>query len=479
MDEFVLGMSHRGRLNVLVNLLKKSFSMVFSEFEDYIDPNLGEGAGDVKYHKGFSATITTKQGNSIHISLTANPSHLESVDPIVEGKVRAKQTQRGDLARKKVVPILIHGDASLAGQGVVYETMQLHKLKGYTTGGTVHIVVNNQIGFTTLPQEYRSSRYCTSIARAFGFPVFHVNAEDPEKCIFATQLALMIRNMFQCDVFIDLNCYRKYGHNESDEPAFTQPLEYQMIRHKKSIRELYKDQLVQQGVVEKEMALSLEEEFKKELHFELEELKLKKESSPLEAFGDVWKEFRKASKQELYAPVNTAVDITILKEIGKKACTVPETIEIHKKLLKLVEERRKMSEGERPLDWSMAELLAFGSLLWEGYSVRLSGQDSQRGTFTQRHAVWVDQNTAERYFPLSPQRKSRSIFDLQFPPFRVRGSRFRAGIQYGVPNLLDSVGGAIWRFCQWGTGDLRPISRSIGTKVATVFRFDTFTATRL
>ncbi|HEY4831433.1 MAG TPA: thiamine pyrophosphate-dependent enzyme, partial [Waddliaceae bacterium] len=306
-DEFVIGMSHRGRLNVLSNILNKSYSMIFSEFEDYVDPHLSEGSGDVKYHKGFSSTITTSQGLPVHISLTSNPSHLESVNPVVLGKVRAKQMQRENGERSKVAPILIHGDASIAGQGVIYEIMQLYRLEGYATGGTLHIIVNNQIGFTTLPHEYRSSNYCTDIALTFGFPVFHVNAEDPEGCVFATQLALRLRYLFHCDVIIELNCYRKYGHNESDEPAFTQPLEYQIIRKKKSIREIYRDRLIQQGVVENEMALTLENEFKEALHFELDELKIKKEISIPEAFGGVWKNYRKASKNELYQAVNTTV----------------------------------------------------------------------------------------------------------------------------------------------------------------------------
>jgi 2-oxoglutarate dehydrogenase E1 component len=428
MDEFVLGMSHRGRLNVLVNILKKSFSMVFSEFEDFVDPNLTEGAGDVKYHKGYSSTVTTSQGASIHISLMANPSHLESVDPIVMGKARARQTQRGDHARKKIVPILIHGDGSLAGQGIVYETLQLHKLQGYASGGTLHIVINNQIGFTTLARESRSTRYCTAIAQAFGFPVLHVNAEDPEGCTYATQLALTLRHLFQCDVFIDLNCYRKYGHNEGDEPAFTQPLQYQIIHGKKTIREIYRDRLIQQGVLEKEMALGLEEEFKKALHFELEELKLKKEPSLLEAFGGAWSKYHKVSKADLLAPVNTAVDLPLLKEIGMKSTQLPENFEVHKKLLKWIEERKKMIEGRRTLDWAMAEHLAIGSLLWEGNRVRLSGQDSQRGTFTQRHGVWVDQKTGERYFPLAHLKENQGNFSLYNSPL----SEFAAvGFEWG------------------------------------------------
>ncbi len=411
-EEFVLGMSHRGRLNVLANILNKSFSMVFSEFEDNIDLNLPEGAGDVKYHKGYSSNIKTSSGASVHISLTANPSHLESVNPVVEGKTRAKQEQLQDTSCSRVMPLLIHGDAALAGQGVVYETLQLYRLPGYSTGGTLHIVVNNQIGFTTQPYEYRSNNYCTDIAHAFGFPVFHVNAEDPEGCIYATQLALGLRQLFQCDVFIELNCFRKYGHNESDEPAFTQPIEYQLIRNKKSIREIYRDVLIQEGIVEKEMALRLEEEFKKALHYALDEMKLKNEPAPTESFGGLWSEYQRATTEELLQPVDTQVAQKNLCQIGEQICAIPPQLNVHKKLLKVIEGRRKMIEGARPLDWSMAEQLAFGSLLWEGTPLRLAGQDSQRGTFTQRHAVWVDQTNGERYFPLAHLKEGQGAFAI-------------------------------------------------------------------
>lgn len=412
MEECVIGMAHRGRLNVLTNIMNKSYSMVFSEFEDYLDPNQIEGAGDVKYHKGFSSDIKTLKGQSVHISLTANPSHLESVDPVVEGKVRAKQIHRKDSEKKKVIPLLIHGDASVAGQGVVYETLQMYAIDGYGNGGTIHFVVNNQIGFTTLPQEYRSSHYSTDIAHAFGFPVFHVNAEDPEGCVLASQIAFEIRQRFHVDVFIELNGYRKYGHNESDEPAFTQPLQYQLIRSKKSIREIYRDQLIQEGVVAKEMALSLEEEFRKQLHFELEEFKVKKESMPQEAFGGIWAPYHHPSKKELLESSSTAIPIALIQELGHLFCTIPEGLSIHPKLKRLLEQREKMVLGEVPIDWAMGEHLAFASLLWEGASVRLSGQDSQRGTFTQRHAVWTDQQTGKRYYPLSHLKEGQGLFSV-------------------------------------------------------------------
>lgn len=473
-EEFVLGMSHRGRLNVLANVLKKSFSMIFSEFEDYIDPNLVEGAGDVKYHQGFSSTITTAQGHIVHTSLTSNPSHLESVNPVVEGKTRAKQTRAGDIERKKIIPLLIHGDSSLAGQGVVYETLQLHKLKGYSTGGTIHIVVNNQIGFTTLPEEYGSTRYCTDIAKGFGFPVFHVNAEDPEGSIYAAKLALEIRNRFQCDVFIEMNCYRKYGHNEGDEPAFTQPIEYQLIRQKKSIRELYRDQLIHEGILEKEMALGLEEEFKKALHFELEELKITKEIPMQESFGGTWKEYHKATKAELLSDQNTGVDLAILKEIGEATTTLPNSFQIHKKLLKWIEERRKMVEGERPIDWAMAEHLAFGSLLYEAVPVRLSGQDCQRGTFTQRHAVWVDQESGKRYFPLAHIKENQALFEVynsSLSEFGILGFEFGYSLAYPETLTLweaqfgDFANGAQVIFDQYLTASVQKWQRYSGLTV--------------
>ncbi len=415
-EEFVIGMAHRGRLNVLATILKKSLSMVFSEFEDFYNPDIGEGAGDVKYHKGFSSDITTVSGKKVHISVTPNPSHLESVDPVVEGKTRAKQELKKDSAHARVLPILIHGDASLSGQGVVYETLQFYQLPGYTTGGTIHIVINNQIGFTTLPEEYRSTKTCTDIAHAFGFPIFHVNAEDPEGCIAATRLALQLRHLFRCDVFIELNCYRKYGHNESDEPAFTQPLEYQLIRQKKTIRELYRDQLIQESVAEKESVLKLEEEYKASLHFELDEMKLKKEVARAEAFTANWSHYQKPSEGDLLQPVDTTLPMEQLKKIGYAMCQVPSDLTVHKKLLKLIEERQKMAEGSRPFDWATAELLAFASLIAEGYPVRLSGQDCQRGTFTQRHAVWVDQKTGRHYFPLDHLQEGQGKFSVYNSP---------------------------------------------------------------
>lgn len=437
MTDCIIGMAHRGRLNVLVNILKKSYSMVFSEFEDDYVPD-PMGSGDVKYHKGFSSDITTPEGRQVHVSLTANPSHLESVNPVVEGQARAKQVLKGDeKERSHVVPVLIHGDAAISGQGVVYETMQLCRLKGYSTGGTLHIVINNQIGFTTLPQDSRSTANCTDIAHTFSAPVFHVNAEDPESCIFATHLAIELRQKFHCDVFIELNCYRKYGHNESDEPAFTQPLEYQIIRRKKPIREIYRDALIKDGSLEKQLLESLEGEFKEALQKALDDIKnSKKEPRAAHPSTISATEQFPLIPKELFEGVPTQVDLSLLQEIGKLIRQVPEGFHLYKKVESLAEARLKMlqaSPDQKCIDWGMAETLAFGTLLWEGRHIRLSGQDSRRGTFSHRHAQWVDQNDAKKYFPLSHLKPDQGKFDVYNSPlseFAVLGFEYGYSITY-------------------------------------------------
>ncbi len=413
MEEFIIGMAHRGRLNVLSNILNKSYTDVFSEFDEGYIPESFEGSGDVKYHKGFSSEVTTGTHKKVTIALAPNPSHLEAVNSVVEGQVKARQVLIGDDVRQsKVVPVLVHGDAALAAQGSVYETLQLYKLKGYSTGGTLHIVINNQIGFTTIPADARSTYYCTDIARAFGAPVFHVNAEDPEGCVYATNLAIELRQKFHCDVFIDLNCYRKYGHNETDEPAFTQPLEYKAIRSKKPIREIYRDFLIHQGVLEKFMAESLEAEFKKALQQALRVTKLPPQESPAP------KEMLPLPvpvEEEIFKPVHTGVSAQEIREVAKRISTVPSGFNIHPKLQNLIKDRLAMVEGENPeklLDWGMAELLAYGTLLWDGTSVRFSGQDVCRGTFSHRHAMWTDQIAEKSYFPLNHLKQVQGRFDI-------------------------------------------------------------------
>ncbi len=433
--EIIIGMAHRGRLNVLTNVLGKSYRMVFSEFEDFYDPKWMGGDGDVKYHKGFSSTVSARGAHLVRLSVTANPSHLESVCPVVEGRVFAKQIQKEDEQKIETLAVLVHGDASLPGQGIVYETLQLSGLKGYGTGGTIHICIENQIGFTTTSSEYRSMRYSTDLANSFGYPVFHVNADDPEASVFAANLALEIRQKFHVDVFINMVCYRKYGHNEGDEPLFTQPLQYQLIQKKKSVRELYRDHLIEKGALVTEMALQLEKEFQKELTLEVDEMSQKKERSIESAFEDRWKPFRKADKATLFDRVQTAVCGKTLKKIAKKFSTIPEGFAIHTKLQKLVEERLKRIDGK--IDWALAEHLAFASLLLEGVAVRLSGQDSQRGTFTQRHAVWVDQERGASYYPLSNLSKGQARFDVYNSPlseFAVLGFEF--GYSLAAPYSL-------------------------------------------
>lgn len=404
-SEYVLGMTHRGRLNALANILNKSYMEIFSEFDEGYFPDGFEGTGDVKYHKGFLSDLVTVHGHQIRISLTPNPSHLESVDPVVEGQVKAKQIQIDDHLQLKVIPILVHGDAAISGQGVVYETLQLSRLKGYSTGGTIHLIINNQIGFTTIPEDTRSTRFCTDIAKTFNFPVFHLNAEDPEACVFAAYLAAEIRQKFHLDVFLELNCYRKYGHNESDEPAYTQPLEYQMIRSKKPIREIFHLQLAHEGAVEKFMAESLEVEFKKSLQdAQAAAGALEKNQLPDVSYK---------RPDQFFHPVETAVSRKELREVADSLYFVPKDFSIHPKLQTLLKERKDMIFLENKfIDWGVAELLAYGTLLVENMPVRLSGQDCGRGTFSHRHALWMDQKKEMAYYPLDHLKEGQARSDV-------------------------------------------------------------------
>lgn len=426
-EEFIFGMAHRGRLNVLTNILKKSYAVVFHEFESGNIPTVGEGTSDVKYHKGFVSTVNV-DGKELFLQLAPNPSHLEAVDPVVLGQVRARQGVKQDASREKVVPILIHGDASFAGQGIIYECMQLMNLEGYTTGGTIHIIINNQIGFTTLPKDARSTRYATDIAKSFGCPVFHVNAEDPESCFWAAKMAMQIRQKFKKDVFIDLICFRKYGHNEGDEPAFTQPLEYEKIRSKKPIRELYAMQLKEEDSIEESIAESLEKEFLATLHEAMEKAKTYIQTpSPAEIHGE---EFSQELEADLFLPVKTSVSEKNLHEI-MDAISLPSGFHLHPKLIKWMEERKEKLQKdpkEKIIDWSYAEFLAFGSLLLDKVPIRLSGQDCRRGTFSQRHAVWIDQENASPYFPLDHLKTDAAHFEVYNSPL----SEFSiVGFEYG------------------------------------------------
>lgn len=422
-EQIVLGMAHRGRLNVLANILGKAYGDIFREFESTYVPDTFEGSGDVKYHKGYSADLSTTSGKSVHVALCANPSHLEAVNPVVEGKTRAKQELGVQGRTDRTIPVLIHGEAALAGQGVVYEVMQFAKLNGYKTGGTLHIVINNQVGFTANPHESKSTRYATDIAKAFGAPVFHVNAEDPESCFAVARLAIQLRQRFACDVFIEMNCHRKYGHNETDEPAFTQPKIYKLIKQKDHIRNLYKKFLVTQGELSKEEAEKLETDFKDSLEKALQETK---QETP---------EKKTFEKPDLLKPVPTGVPLEKLKGYAQAFCKVPEGFQLNPKLKRLQEDRLKMVEEESQpiLDWGMAEHLAYASLLTQGIHVRISGQDSGRGTFSHRHAILVDQENEKRYYPLSHLSSDQAPFDVYNSPlseYAVMGFEYGYSLAY-------------------------------------------------
>lgn len=417
-EEFLIGMAHRGRLNVLTNILKKPLMTILEEFED--DTTLSfSGNDDVRYHMGFIGEIKTRSGKSVTVEMAANPSHLESVDPVVLGQTYAKQMLKNDLDKSRTAAFLIHGDASIAGQGVVYESLQLMNLPNYSTGGTIHLVVNNQIGYTTLPEEGRSTRYCTDIAKTFGCPVFHVNAEDPESSLFAAKLAVEIRQKFRCDVFIDLLCYRKYGHNEGDEPSFTQPRQYQLIRSKKSIRQLYYEQLLAAGHLEQKMAEALDLQFKETLKTALAQAQEKVAAKFVE---------RAAPASEVFQKVSTAVDAATLKSVLETFCRPPADFHLHPKLQKWLQDRLASLSGL--IDWSTAECLAFGSLLAQGIPIRLSGQDAQRGTFSQRHIVWIDTETGRPYCPF------KGIQAVNSPLTEYAGLGFEYGFSWSATSSL-------------------------------------------
>lgn len=423
-SDVVLGMAHRGRLNVLANIMGKSYSYIFEEFEDHFTPDLSESTGDVKYHMGFIGNYKTKGDKQLQVTLSANPSHLESVNPVVEGGARALQEQKPKQSQKEVVPILVHGDAAVAGQGVVYETMTMSKLNGYGTKGTIHVVINNQIGFTTYVKDGRSTRYCTDIAKAFGSPVLHVNGEDPEACTAAGKIAMELRQEFGCDVFIDLIGYRKYGHNEGDEPTFTQPLQYQIIRAKKSMRELYRERLISSGAIDAAKAEEMERTFKEDLSKVLEGVKSKKELSQEPGVRIQGKHL-----EELFKPVDTAVDAETLKRTSEKLFAIPEGVNVHSKVQRLLKERQNASE----IDWGTGELLAYASLATEKIHVRLSGQDVRRGTFSHRHSLYVDQVNGEHYFPLSHLAEDQApvdVFNSPLSEMGVLGFEFGYSLMY-------------------------------------------------
>jgi 2-oxoglutarate dehydrogenase E1 component len=434
--EVVLGMAHRGRLNVLSNILGKSLESIFCEFEDVELAESPFGSGDVKYHKGYSSDRITRCGTRIHLSLTANPSHLEAVDPVVLGRTRAKQARLGDARRHRVIPLLVHGDAAFAGQGIVAETLNLCHLPGYSTGGTLHVVVNNQIGFTTTPEQARSTLYCTDVAKMIQAPIFHVNGDDPEAVVHCAKLALAYRQRFSTDVVVDLVCYRRHGHNEGDEPSFTQPLLYEKIRATRPVRERYTEALLRQGLLRTEDVASIEADLNAQLRRALQQIQTRppEPDEPYDPRGP-WAGFARVRAED--DDPETGVSVERLAQVAEGLGAAPPGFEVHGKLQRLQDRRRKAVAEGLPLDWAMAEALAFGTLLVEGTPVRLSGQDSSRGTFNQRHAVLVDQRSGARYAPLDHLAGTQArfeVYDSQLSEAAVLG--FEYGYSLADPRTL-------------------------------------------
>jgi len=434
-QEIVMGMAHRGRLNVLCNILGKSYEEIFTEFEGSYDPAEMQGDGDVKYHLGYSHDLTTSSGKPVHVTLSANPSHLEAVNPVVEGRVRGKQRQFDDsIERAKVIPLLIHGDAAMAGQGLVMEVFQMSQLEGYRTGGTIHLVSNNQIGFTTLPTDGRSTRYCTDVAKMVDAPIFHVNGDDVEAVVQACKVAIEFRQQFKKDVVVDIVCYRRHGHNETDEPNYTQPTMYARIAEHPKVSKVYSKQLIERGDLKQTDIDALAQQQQAKLQDALNTIKLKPAKLTRSRFKGVWEGI---TNEYSHDPVETGVKVEILDNIGKALSTWPAGFKIHPKIKRLAEERGKLVAARGRIDWALGELLSFGSLLAEGIPVRLSGQDSRRGTFSQRHSYWYDVENRERHKPLdfvSPGQAKFCVYNSFLSEAAVLG--FDYGYSLSEPNML-------------------------------------------
>ncbi|HRX90127.1 MAG TPA: 2-oxoglutarate dehydrogenase E1 component [Steroidobacteraceae bacterium] len=436
LEECVIGMAHRGRLNVLVNVLGKSPSVLFSEFEGNYDTAHLQGSGDVKYHKGFSSDLRTPGGN-VHVALAFNPSHLEVVNPVVEGSVRARQERRGDALGERVLPVLIHGDAAFAGQGVVMETLQLSQARAFYTGGTVHVVVNNQVGFTMSdPKDARSTMYCSDVAKMLEAPIFHVNADDPEAVVYVARLALRYRQQFRKDVVIDLVCYRRHGHNEADEPAATQPVMYDVIRKHATARKLYAERLIAANAIAADEAEALIDQYRQGLDDGRPQAR-----ASLGMIGNKFTvDWSRYTGSDWTEHIESGVELPRLKALGERIVSVPEGFELHPRVGQVMSNRAKMLAGELSLDWGCAETLAYASVLEEGYSIRLTGQDSGRGTFFHRHSVLHEQNTGAEYIPL------QHIGERQ-PTFQVTDSVLSEeavmGFEYGY-STTDPTALVIW-----------------------------------
>ncbi len=434
--EAMIGMAHRGRLNVLANIMHKSYESIFDGFEGNV-PNEIHGDGDVKYHLGYSSKHISPNGSEISLKLAPNPSHLEAVNPLVEGFCRASADAHYSGDYSKVMPILIHGDAAVAGQGIVYEVTQMAKLKGYSTGGTIHFVINNQVGFTTDFEDARSAIYCTDVAKIIDAPVFHVNGDDPEAVVFVSRIAAEFRQEFGRDVFVDMVCYRRNGHNESDEPRFTQPTLYANITNHPNPREIYTQKLIKQGEIEAKLAEQMDAEFKAELQARLDLVKQKVRPPyiPLK-LDNAWSELRYSTEKDFEKSPNTAISQATVDQVAKAITVLPKGFVALKQIEKVIADRKVFFEkGE--LNWATAELLAYGSLLVEGKAVRLSGQDVQRGTFSHRHAVLHDANTNENYSSLnhiSDKQEKAQIYNSLLSEYGVLGYEF--GYALANPNAL-------------------------------------------
>lgn len=448
-DEFHIGMPHRGRLNVLANILEKPMVDIFNEFsnKEFDDETL---LGDVKYHLGYTLKRPTMNGKEVILTLAPNPSHLEAVGSIIQGMTRAEIDLNYNGDTDKIVPIIIHGDASIAGQGIVYELIQMSELRGYRIGGIIHLVVNNQVGFTTNYLDARSSVYCTDIAKVVQSPIFHVNADDIEAVVYTIELAMEYREKFDKDVFIDLLGYRKYGHNEGDEPRFTQPILYKFIEAHPDPWDIYTQKLIESSFIKQEEAENIKNEINAKLEADLTTSQSIEKTSYKTFLSDIWKNIKMATPEDFNYSPETGVPYEILKDIGEKITTLPKDKSFNRKLLKLMSERNQMVQPDKTLDWAMAELLAYGSLINEGIPVRLSGQDSERGTFSHRHAVLTIEDSEERYIPLSTldnDKASFSVFNSPLSEYAV------LGFEYGY-SLITPYALTLWeaQFGDFGNG---------------------------
>ena len=435
--EIILGMAHRGRLNVLTHILKKPYEEIFYEFNNCYDPEGVVGAGDVKYHNGYLNDVSTSGNQVMRVFLMNNPSHLESVNPVAEGFVRARQDLANDARRSRILPLLIHGDAAFSGQGIVAETLNFSQLEGYQTGGTVHLVINNQIGYTTLPENARSTRYATDIAKMLMVPIFHVHGENPEAAVHVTRLACDYRMMFGKDVVIDVVCYRRYGHNEGDDPYFTQPLMYEQIKARPPLHEQYSQKLAEGGVIQKEAVDKIARAVENQLEKAFELSQTDACPFPTDRFYENWQGFHGTYPRKTQP---TGVPEKKLTALGRKLNDLPKGFSIHPRLARVLEKRREAIEQGKAIDWAGAEALAFASLLSEGIPIRLSGQDSARGTFSQRHSVLFDTQSGKPYVPLNHLEPSQAAFSVYNSLLAEAGI---LGFEYGY-SLAQPGGLTLW-----------------------------------